>query len=156
MKPSVVRKQHSGRKPLVGLLLTMVVISMPLTGIAQIRYGGGHGSDFSHGGGRHGFNRYHDGGNYGRGQAYAGAPYDSRIIYRGPLGFELHDRLRHGRALHRGEYAATPEYYPDCRTVYQETYLNGRPATVSGLLCYDENGSPYVIPESRRLVDYYQ
>jgi hypothetical protein len=83
-------------------------------------------------------------------------PYDPGIVYRGPLGFELHSRLRQGRALHRGDYAATPEYYPDCRTVYKETHLNGRPATVSGLMCYDEYGSPYLIPESRRLVEYYE
>jgi hypothetical protein len=167
MKRSVARKFRFGRKLFAGLLLAMVATSMPVTGNAEVHHGGGHGSDFSYRGGHHGSSRSHhgahhgfscghQGGHHGFSLGYVNVPYDPGIVYRGPLGFELHSRLRHGRALHRGDYAATPDYYAECRNVYSETYVNGRPATVSGLMCYDEYGSPYVIPESRRLVEYYE
>jgi hypothetical protein len=177
MKRSVARKFRFGRSLLAGMLLAIMGSSIPVSGIAQVPHGGGHASDFGHHGERHGFSSGHQGGRDGFRRGHHGKHHGSRIgrhggvhrfnhghvivlddpgiIHRGPLGFELHNRLRRGHALRRAGYAATSGYYPECRTVYMETHVQGWPATVSGLMCYDEYGSPYVIPESRRLVEYY-
>ena len=69
-------------------------------------------------------------------------------------------RSRHGRGHHaerrthghdqHGRYTSR-----DCRTVTKQAYHNGRPAKVSGKLCYDRHGTPYIVDGSRSVVGYY-
>lgn len=156
MKRWGTRKFRFGPSLLAGMLLATAGSSIPVIGNAQVHHGGTHGSDINHYSGHHGSRFGHHGGVHGFGNGHAIVPYDPGIVYRGPLGFEYHRALRHGHSLHREDYAATSDYYSDCRTVYKETHVYGRAAMVSGLMCYDEYGNPYVIPESRRVVDYYE
>lgn len=76
-------------------------------------------------------------------------------VHRGPLGFETHHRIRAYEANRRQGHAATSAYNPGCRIVYKESHVNGRPATVSGQMCYDEYGETYIVPNSRQLVEYH-
>lgn len=165
MRPSATRKFRIGHGLLAGMLLGMAAASFPLSGSAEF-HSGGHRSGFGHHGGHHGpgrgDHRGHHGSRFGHHRGFHGASHghvivlgDPGITYRGPLGFELHYALRQTHALHRRDYA-TAGYYPDCRTVYKDTYMDGYPVTVSGLMCYDEYGYPYIVPESRRLMEYYE
>ena len=39
--------------------------------------------------------------------------------------------------------------------MYKHADVDGRPARIEGTRCYDEYGDAYIVPESRRVVEYY-
>lgn len=119
---------------------------------------GGHHLRGHHGFHRGGFHRRrhhspHAFGGHHRGHRHGGHGHHGR--HRS--GFRHHSGFSPSYSRHQGTHGGSShgEYYDGCRTVYKNHHFDGRPARISGQMCYDEHGKPYIVPESRELVEYY-
>jgi len=142
----------------LAIAFTLATASMNAT--AQ-HYGYGHA--YGHGGHSGGFGVHHSFGfrHHGRGPRHGhhGARHGFRFGHHGRYphrsGYPLRGRAHRGRA-HYGVRAGTGRGHHDgdCESVYKRDHIEGRPAVIQGLRCYDEHGQAYIVPESREIVGY--
>ncbi|MDT8320493.1 MAG: hypothetical protein RQ826_08185 [Xanthomonadales bacterium] len=142
------------------LILLLAGLMLPVTASAQHSPGYSSGNHDSHS--RHSGSRYSFGyGGYGSRLGYYRGGYGLSFGSHGRHGLQRGSSRLHGRShilprLHgsRHDYRHG-SYGNDCELVYKHADVNGRPATIEGLRCYDDYGDAYIVPESREIVEYH-
>lgn len=172
------------RRLAVGAMLLLAgALLMPAAALAQHHSYGHHGGHFGHSSSRYSFGYGHHGGFGGHGFQF-GLHQDGHGFSFGHFGgghrrHSLHHgtaRLhgpshrsgrhhgsrrhhdRHGLGRSHGGYGGHSGYRTGrsyCESVYKRAEVDGRLATIEGLRCYDDHGDPYIVPESREIVEYH-
>ncbi|MDT8408390.1 MAG: hypothetical protein RQ741_02205 [Wenzhouxiangellaceae bacterium] len=176
------RRNETAHRPLhwtlVVLLLLIAGLLMPVNALAQHHSSGHHGGYGGHGGySRYSFGFSHGGhgvryGHHGGGHRFSLGYFGGRHSYGGHRGADR----RYGRSYRSGRSYSSPyvarsrsyathdgdgyrsserAYDGDCEPVHKRAEVDGRPATIEGRRCYDEHGEAYIVPESRRIVEYH-
>ena len=113
---------------------------------------GGHGFRFGLHRGGHGFSFGHFGGHRRHGLHRS----TSRLHGRSHRSRRHHGSHGFGRGRsHTGHSGYRSSGRNDCEAVYKRAEVDGRLATIEGLRCYDGHGDPYIVPESREIVEYH-
>jgi len=169
-----VKHAHLQWLAIAAMVLLVGALLVPAGALAQHHSSGHHGGHFGHSSSRHSFgfgHRRHGGhgfrfglhrGGHGFSFGHSGSHRrhglhrgTARLHGRSHRSTRHHDRHGFGRSSRHSGHSGYRAGRSDCETVHKRAEVDGRPATIEGLRCYDGHGDPYVVPESRQIVEYH-
>jgi len=162
---------HEQLQPIAAAAIALLAAALllPLDARAQHHGAGHHGGHFGHSSGRHSFGFGHGGHGFGFGLHRGGHGFShfgghrrhglhrgtSRLHGRSHRSSRHHDPHGFGRGRRHSGHSGYRTGRSDCETVHKRAEVAGRLATIEGLRCYDGHGDPYIVPESRAIVEYH-
>lgn len=168
------RTRHAAARAAVVVTLAVLasILLLPASSAQAQHHGGGHhGGHFGHASSRYSFGARHRGhgfnsglhrgghrsgfGHFGGHRRHGLHHGHTRLHGRSHRAGRLHGTRGFRSGLRHADHSGYRTGRNDCEPVYKRAEVDGRPATLEGLRCYDSHGDAYIEPESRTIVEYH-